>query len=209
MRFIFACQVYLRDLYFCLTGFYEIYFFCLTIIWCLYFCLTSVWDLYFCETSFSGIHSFAWQVWRSCLLHTTRASSPYHRLPTFFHQILLQFFFFNGTNKCGKRCWRPPGCRHCSASCSWSLPKILRAIRTMLMILLTMVMAVVMVKGSSLVVMMTRVMTVVLMIGSYLMVVTPPVLTLMAPSSDILVDLKIFNIFLRSCNLYLQCYCWG
>ena len=73
----------------------------------------------------------------------------------------------------------------------------------MLMILLTMVMAVVMVKGSSLVVMMTRVMTVVLMIGSYLMVVTPPVLTLMAPSSDILLDLKIFNIFLKILQLVI------
>ena len=73
--------------------------------------------------------------------------------------------------------------------------------------ILMMVMEVVMVKGSSLMVMMNRVMTVALMMRSYLMVVTPPVLTLMAPSSDILVDLKIFNIFLRSCNLYLQCYC--
>ena len=69
--------------------------------------------------------------------------------------------------------------------------------------ILMMVMEVVMVKGSSLMVMMNRVMTVALMMRSYLMVVTPPVLTLMAPSSHILLDLKIFNIFLKILQLVI------
>ena len=82
--------------------------------------------------------SFAWQAWRSCLRHRTQACSPYHRPPTFCQHIYSHHHFLSGELKISlrcslreeKRCWcwcrwwrrRPPGCRHCSSSCSWSLP---------------------------------------------------------------------------------------